>query len=68
MPGKRHTDQAFEKELTALRGQLLQMAGLVEHMILESVEAFGARDATRAKAIIALDHDGYTLQLERDAE
>lgn len=63
---KGHTAQAFEAELTTLREQLLRMAGRVEHMILESVECFEARDSARATATIALDHEVNQAEIDID--
>lgn len=66
MAGKGHTDQAFEAELSALREQLLRMAGRVEQMILHSVEAFNARSPALAELTIELDHDINQAEIDID--
>ena len=48
---KTHTDKAYEAELTALREQLLEMGGLVEAAIAQSVRAVVERDARLAQQV-----------------
>jgi phosphate transport system protein len=48
---KTHTDKAYEAELTALREQLLEMGGLVEAAIAQSVTAVVERDAKLAEQV-----------------
>jgi phosphate transport system protein len=48
---KTHTDKAYEAELTALRDQLLEMGGLVETAIAQSVRAVVERDAALAEQV-----------------
>jgi phosphate transport system protein len=66
VPGKGHIDQAFEAELASLREQLLRMAGRVERMIRQSVEAFEERSLSRANATIALDHEVNQAEVDID--
>jgi len=48
---KTHTDKAYEAELTALREQLLEMGGLVEAAIAQSVTAVVERDTKMAEQV-----------------
>ncbi len=63
---KRHTDREYEAELAQVRERLIVMAGRVEEMILNAVQALGARDATLARATIELDHKVNRAEIETD--
>jgi phosphate transport system protein len=52
---KTHTDKAYEAELRTLREQLLEMGGLVETAIAQSVRAVIERDATLAEQVKVRD-------------
>lgn len=45
----------FDQELQALQDEMLVLGNMVEHAILESVEALKHQDEERARAVIALD-------------
>ena len=63
---KRHTDREYEAELAQVRERLIVMAGRVEEMILNAVQALGSRDATLARATIELDHKVNRAEIETD--
>lgn len=50
-----YTDQGYAEELQQLRGQLLAMAGRVEHMVDASVRSLVDNDDAIARATIAAD-------------
>jgi len=52
---KTHTDKAYEAELKNLREQLLEMGGLVETAIAQSVRAVIERDAAMAEQVKVRD-------------
>jgi len=52
---KTHTDKAYEAELKSLREQLLEMGGLVETAIAQSVRAVIERDAALAEQVKVRD-------------
>jgi len=52
----RHTDRTFELELQSLRDMILVMAGLVEQMIANAVQAIVERNQELATRTIAMDH------------
>jgi len=56
----------FEEQLTRLNAELIDMGTLIEHAIVESTQALGARDAVRARTVMALDRD--IDQKEREIE
>lgn len=66
MRTRTHIDQAFEADLRSLREQLLRMAGRVEQMIRQSVEAFEERSLEKANATIALDHEVNQAEVDID--
>ncbi len=61
-----HTDSEYERELTRLRNELLSMAGRVEKMIRESVQALVERDDALARATIDSDREVDLQEVEID--
>jgi phosphate transport system protein len=51
MASRTHTDKAYEAELKALREALLEMGGLVEQAIAQSVRAIIERDSALAQKV-----------------
>ena len=43
----------FEEHVTRLNAELIDMGTLIEHAIVESTQALGARDAVRARTVMA---------------
>jgi phosphate transport system protein len=62
----RHTDNQFEVELDELRGKLLAMAGLVERMIADAIDALTRHDSTLAEQTILLDRRVNRAELDID--
>jgi phosphate transport system protein len=60
--GARH----LQDELAALRLRLLEMSSAVEHLLGMAIEAFEARDAEKAQAVIRGDREVDALELELD--
>ncbi|HZA66650.1 MAG TPA: phosphate signaling complex protein PhoU [Geminicoccaceae bacterium] len=50
-----HTVKAYDQELTALTSKILEMGGLVEHQISQSIDALRDRDLDMANEAIELD-------------
>jgi phosphate transport system protein len=67
MPPTTHTDKSYEAELTAVRDRLLEMGGLVEQAISESVRALVERDAALAERVAVNDRAINRLEVEVDA-
>jgi phosphate transport system protein len=63
---KTHIDRSYEAELTALREQLLEMGGLVEAAIADSVRAIVERDAALAEQVIRKDRTVNRMEVEID--
>jgi phosphate transport system protein len=63
----RHTDRAYEQELTELREKLLAMGGKVEAAIAGSVRAVTERDAELARRITAGDAEVNRLEVDIDS-
>jgi phosphate transport system protein len=63
---KTHTDKAYEAELLGLREQLLEMGGLVETAIAQSVRAVVERDATLAEQIKVRDRQVNRMEVAID--
>ena len=61
-----HTDRTYEAELTALRDRLVDMAGLVELMVVDAVRALTQRDADLARATILHDRRVNRAEMEID--
>jgi phosphate transport system protein len=59
---KTHTDKAYEAELKSLREQLLEMGGLVEAAIAQSVRSVIERDAALAEQVKV--HDRVVNRME----
>src|SRR5688572_562107 len=64
--GKVHTDRVYESELKRLRERLLKMAGQVEQMIADSVQALVERDIELARRTIDADHLVNRAEVEAD--
>ncbi len=63
---KTHIDKSYEAELTALRERLLEMGGLVEAAIADSVRAIVERDAALAEQVIRKDRTVNRMEVEID--
>lgn len=63
---KPHTSRDYENELRQLRQHLLIMAGRVEAMIANAVEAFVNRDTELARRTIAADHQVNQDEVDAD--
>lgn len=61
-----HTDQSYDEQLEALRNALLRMAGRVEAMIADSMEALVQRDVRLAEQTIASDAAVNASEVETD--
>ena len=61
-----HTVKSFDEELAALERLILQMAGMAETNLSQSVEALMKRDADSAAKLIVADE--RVDQYERDVE
>lgn len=58
----KHTDSSFDTELEAVRGKLLEMGGIAEAMIVDSVAALVQRDEALADRVVATDRRLDALQ------
>ena len=63
-----HTDRRYEEELARLRQLVLEMGGLVESQIADSVRAMASSDADLARATIGRDHEVNRYDVEIDEE
>jgi len=63
---KKHTDRKYEQELQDLRERLLRMAGQVEQMIADAVEALLDRDTDLARRTIEADNKVNRCEIETD--
>jgi len=63
---KTHTDKAYEAELEALRERLLEMGGLVEAAISQSVRAVVERDAGQAEQVKLRDRQINRMEVAID--
>jgi len=61
-----HTDRGYESQLGKLRSWVLEMGGLVEDQIAQSIRALTERDQTLARATIQRDHTVNRLDVEID--
>jgi phosphate transport system protein len=61
-----HTDKAYERELKALRDQLLEMGGLVEHAIAASVRAVTERNTELAEQVKVKDRAINRMEVDVD--
>jgi phosphate transport system protein len=66
MPAKTHTDKAYEAELHSLREQLLEMGGLVETAIAQSVQSVVERDAAMAEQVKLRDRQVNRMEVAID--
>jgi phosphate transport system protein len=62
----RHTDKAYEAELTALRERLLVMGGQVEQAMASSVRAITERDSALASVVKIRDREINRMEVEID--
>jgi phosphate transport system protein len=62
----RHTDKAYEAELTALRERLLVMGGQVEQAMASSVRAITERDSALATEVKTRDREINRMEVEID--
>jgi len=63
---KVHTDREYEAELRELKDKLLSMAGLVEEMIAQAVNALAEGDPELARRTITSDGRVNALEVETD--
>jgi len=63
-----HTDRRYEEELARLRQLVLEMGGLVESQIADSVRALASNDAEVARVTIGRDHEVNRYDVEIDEE
>src|SRR4030088_3460286 len=61
MPSE-HTAKAFDSDLQELTRLVAEMGGLVERMIVESVDALVRRDVALGKKVVAADAEIDNLQ------
>jgi phosphate transport system protein len=61
-----HTDKSYERELSDLRDRLLEMSGLVEAAIANSVRAVTERDAALAEQIKTKDREINRMEVDVD--
>jgi len=61
-----HTDRNYEDELYQLREGILRMAGKVEKMISQSIQALVNHDMELAKETIEMDHQVNRDEIESD--
>lgn len=61
-----HTDRSYNEELTRVRESLLSMAGRVEAMIADAMNALETRDAELARRAIEADHLVNRAEVETD--
>jgi len=61
-----HTDKEFERELVELRNRLLEMGGLVEAAITNSVRALIERDAELARQVKIKDREINRMEVDVD--
>jgi phosphate transport system protein len=59
-----HTSRAFDAELRELRSMVIEMGGLVEKQIADSLDGLASRDSDLAQRAIAVDPNVDTLQHE----
>jgi len=62
-----HTRKSFDKELQAMKQDILKMGTVVEEMLVGSIEALRERNVPLAEEIIAKDDvvDDYNMAIER---
>ncbi|MGC4001068.1 MAG: phosphate signaling complex protein PhoU [Anaeromyxobacter sp.] len=61
-----HTDKSYEKELTSLRERLLEMGGLVEQAISDSVRAMTERNSDLAEGVKHKDRVINRMEVDID--
>lgn len=63
---QQHTDLQYEHELDRLRDMLVRMAGLVEQMIADAIEALVRRDPALAERTITMDRRVNRAEVDID--
>ncbi|MFY7779148.1 MAG: phosphate signaling complex protein PhoU [Elstera sp.] len=63
-----HIVSSFDEELRALHKSIMQMGGLVEAQIAQSMQAMGRRDSQLASAVVAADAKVDALHHEIDEQ
>jgi phosphate transport system protein len=61
---EQHTVKAFDDDLREISSRLVEMGGIAERLVAESVDALVRRDATLAQRVIAADQAVDALQRE----
>ena len=61
-----HTDRQYEEELRGLRGDLLEMGGLVEKQIADAIERWSSATTSLARETIERDHTVNRMDVEID--
>jgi len=61
-----HIDKHFDKELEELKGAVLQLGGMVEGQVLDSIKALMDNDTSLAKRTIKRDFNVNKLEVEID--
>lgn len=61
-----HTDRKYNDDLNKLRDTIIEMGGLVEDQIDQSINALVNRDAALAESIIERDHEVNRMDVEVD--
>lgn len=68
MESRRHTDQQYERELTALREKLLFMGAKVEEALADAMRAFEQKDIVLAQRVIDQDREINRLEIAIDGD
>lgn len=61
-----HTLQSYNRDLAELHGKILHMGGMVEHMMVDGMQALLQRSSTAAQQIIDYDHQVNRFEVEID--
>lgn len=62
----KHTDRQFEEELQKLKEEILKAGGIVEEMMVRSLNALVKRNSSEAKQVIEQDPEVDQLQIRID--
>ena len=54
---ERHISQSFDEELETIKSQILELGGIVEQQILDSVDSIVTVDGALANKVIAIEDD-----------
>ena len=63
-----HMDKHYDQELQNLREKTLKMGGMVEKMIIKSMDALLNRNSALAEEMIEFDHEVNGIEVEIDEE